>query len=210
MTKILFTMLVLIGIFFSMCQKDKHPSSYKITSIAGVNGEIDPVGVFYIESGESITYSINPNPGFSILSVKVDGIDQAISNTIQFTNISSDRTIEVVFISSDIVMLIKAPWFFKNSQTYDRYDKLLSEYVPASGLTDKYYFYQNGKYELLNEHSVVIKSGNWSLNDDVFVIKDFGYEVKELSDKVFSYKTLAHPDPFDYVLKYTQYNYWRP
>lgn len=70
---------------------------HKITATSGPNGTILPEGVFYVETGESITFTMIPDEGCSIKKVIIDGNPVSPVGSITFSNVSSDRTIHVDF-----------------------------------------------------------------------------------------------------------------
>ncbi len=211
-------LFVFLGVIFFRCERESNPSPCKITATAGENGTIDPMGVFFLKSGESKTFSIVPDSGYSILSVIVDGIDQPVSDKFQFTNVSSDMTIEVEFISDNVILLTKGYWYFMSYQYYERSGILLSTYESTEYLTQKYYFCLDGKYKILNEQGGVLENGNWSLKGKTFfkgksdfTLTDYGLVM--LTDKVFSYSSYPFPDRSTgppYKIIYIQYNFGRP
>ncbi len=70
---------------------------YTITSIAGPNGAIDPVGLVDVEHGSSKTFTITPDYGYHVDTLMVDGVLQAPSESYSFDNIESDHFIYVTF-----------------------------------------------------------------------------------------------------------------
>lgn len=60
-------------------------------------GSISPVGTQIYSQGSNATYSINPDSGFAIESVTVDGVVVGVGNIYTFTNISASHTIQVRF-----------------------------------------------------------------------------------------------------------------
>ena len=69
-----------------------------ITATAGSNGTISPSGNVSVDDGKDQTFTITPNSGYEIDTLKVDGVDaKATNNTYTFSNITSDHTINVTF-----------------------------------------------------------------------------------------------------------------
>jgi len=83
--------------------------TFTITATAGQGGTIYPSGSVSVVSGSSQTFTIKPNLGYKIKDVKVDGTSVGAVNTYTFTNITSNHTIEAVFVkqSTQIVIVLK-------------------------------------------------------------------------------------------------------
>jgi FOG: WD40-like repeat len=71
--------------------------NYTITSSAGNGGLIIPSGNVPVNSGNSQTFTVTPNPGYHIKDVLVDGKSVGPVTTYTFENTTSDHTIEAVF-----------------------------------------------------------------------------------------------------------------
>jgi hypothetical protein len=63
-----------------------------ITATAGTNGSISPSGVLGVRSGDSQTFTISPNIGYSIADVLVDGVSVGAVSTYTFTNVIANHT----------------------------------------------------------------------------------------------------------------------
>jgi hypothetical protein len=70
---------------------------YQISASAGPNGRIVPEGDTLISHGSSIVYTFIPDEGFMVKEVFVNNIPQGASETYEFTMLSSEKTIHVVF-----------------------------------------------------------------------------------------------------------------
>ncbi|HED07782.1 MAG TPA: hypothetical protein ENI57_06690, partial [Ignavibacteria bacterium] len=74
---------------------------FTITSSAGSNGSITPLGVTSVNSGGSQAYTITPNTGYKIDSIKVDGTPVTVTTnsgqTYTFTNVTANHTITATF-----------------------------------------------------------------------------------------------------------------
>ena len=73
---------------------------YTITSSAGANGAIEPLGVTTVNYGTNKTYTITPNTGYVIAQVLVDGVNQpaaVTSGEYTFENITGSHTISATF-----------------------------------------------------------------------------------------------------------------
>ena len=74
--------------------------THTITALAGDNGRITPGGLVTVNQGTNKTFSMNSDPNFQILNVKVDGISLGTVSRYTFDNISTDHIIEVSFAFS--------------------------------------------------------------------------------------------------------------
>jgi len=70
---------------------------YTITASAGDGGVISPSGAVKIIRGDSVTFNIIPNPGFSIADVMVDGASQGAVTTYTFDGVKANHTIRATF-----------------------------------------------------------------------------------------------------------------
>jgi len=76
--------------------------SYPITSSAGANGRISPLGATAVLQGNNQTYTITATTGFIINTVLVDGVSAGLagaSATYTFTNVSATHTIAASFVA---------------------------------------------------------------------------------------------------------------
>lgn len=74
-------------------------TTYTVTASAGTGGTISPNGSISVASGSDLIFSIQPNPGFMINYIKIDGVAQEASSTYTFSNITENHTIEAYFIA---------------------------------------------------------------------------------------------------------------
>jgi|GEM_PF-6353780 len=73
-------------------------TGYTITATAGPNGTISPSGITNVSTSSQITYSINPNNGYKISEIRVDGSLQPISDKYIFYQPQiKNHTIHVTF-----------------------------------------------------------------------------------------------------------------
>lgn len=73
---------------------------YYVTASSGTGGSIYPSGSIEIKSGTDKTFVISVNRGYTIDTIKVDGILVPNSYSYTFFNINSDHTISVTFRKS--------------------------------------------------------------------------------------------------------------
>jgi hypothetical protein len=72
-------------------------ASFGLTATSGANGIVTPAGSTRIASGGSRTYSVTPNPGFTIAALVVDGVQIAAAASYTFTNVTANHSISAVF-----------------------------------------------------------------------------------------------------------------
>jgi ribosome-associated toxin RatA of RatAB toxin-antitoxin module len=73
--------------------------TFKITATAYGSGVVNPPGITWVTYNGSQSYTIIPNSGQSIDSVLVDGVNQGVQTTWNFTNVTADHTIDGYFTS---------------------------------------------------------------------------------------------------------------
>jgi uncharacterized protein YkwD len=71
--------------------------TYAITATAGPGGSISPEGSISINQGSDITFSLTPDPGYSVAEVLVDGGPVNIATSYTFSNVGRNHTIDVNF-----------------------------------------------------------------------------------------------------------------
>lgn len=75
-------------------------ATYTITSSAGSNGSISPLGSVVVNSGASQTFTISPNSGYAVNTVTVDGTNQGSITSYTFSNVTATHTISATFVQS--------------------------------------------------------------------------------------------------------------
>ena len=68
-----------------------------ITAKAGVNGTITPSGSVTVKAGADQAFAIQPNSGYTVSKVLVDGTDVGAVTSYTFKNVTANHTIEAVF-----------------------------------------------------------------------------------------------------------------
>ena len=71
--------------------------SYTITATAGAGGSIAPSGAVSVGCGSDQTFTITPDPGYSIADVIVDGSSVGAVGSYTFTNVTANHTIDASF-----------------------------------------------------------------------------------------------------------------
>jgi hypothetical protein len=79
-----------------------------ITSSAGANGTITPLGAVKVAKGTNAFFVVTPNPGFRACSLLVDAVPVTIKDTVLFPNVLVSHTIRVAFKSDSEIDTIKA------------------------------------------------------------------------------------------------------
>ena len=69
-----------------------------ITSSAGANGTISPVGITPVLFGTNQSYTITPSACYNIADVIVDGVSQGAISTYTFTNVITSHSISASFV----------------------------------------------------------------------------------------------------------------
>ncbi len=72
-------------------------NAYTITATADVNGSISPAGTITVNKGASQTFTITPNPGYTVRSLIVDGANWGSRTSYTFTNVTANHTINAYF-----------------------------------------------------------------------------------------------------------------
>ena len=68
-----------------------------ITAKAGANGSITPSGNVTVKAGADQAFAIQPNSGYTVSKVLVDGTDVGAVTSYTFKNVTANHTIEAVF-----------------------------------------------------------------------------------------------------------------
>ena len=68
-----------------------------ITAKAGANGTITPSGNVTVKAGADQAFAIQPNSGYTVSKVLVDGTDVGAVTSYTFKNVTDNHTIEAVF-----------------------------------------------------------------------------------------------------------------
>jgi hypothetical protein len=81
-------------------------NQYTIDASAGSGGTISPGGMVVVNYGSAQTFTINPDSGYELGPLHVDGALVAPTPVYQFTNVLSSHTIQAAFRSLSVVQTI--------------------------------------------------------------------------------------------------------
>jgi len=73
------------------------PATCTITASAGSHGSIAPSGSVSVNYGANQTFAISANTGCHIVDVLVDGASVGAVTSYEFTNVTANHTISVIF-----------------------------------------------------------------------------------------------------------------
>jgi hypothetical protein len=71
--------------------------TYTIDARSGPNGSLSPNSMQVIEHGQSQTFTITPNAGYTVADVLVDGSSHGPTSTYTFADVQRDHTLTVTF-----------------------------------------------------------------------------------------------------------------
>ena len=74
---------------------------HTIRAISGLNGSISPSGWTSVRHGWDQTFAITPDKGYAVAKVLVDGKSVGSVKSYTFKNVTTDHTIEVVFMKAN-------------------------------------------------------------------------------------------------------------
>jgi hypothetical protein len=72
--------------------------NHTVTSSAGPNGSITPLGTQNVLDGGNISFLITPNAGYAIGTTTVDGVATTTGGSYTFSNVTSNHTINASFV----------------------------------------------------------------------------------------------------------------
>ncbi len=74
--------------------------TFAISANAGSNGTVTPAGTSTVSYGDSIVYTITPNPGFYVQGVMVDGVPVGVLSGYVFRNVTAAHSISATFTNN--------------------------------------------------------------------------------------------------------------
>jgi len=82
---------------FTIIRIYAYPKDYIISSSAGENGSVSPIGDFPATEGTTVQIVITPNNNYQVDTVLVNGVSVGATNLYAFKNIQADQSIHVTF-----------------------------------------------------------------------------------------------------------------
>ena len=110
-------------------EKPPVQKAFTITAVANGGGTIDPSGAVQVEEGKEQLFTIQPNEGFEVKEVLVNGESVGSVTEFKFENVQADASIEVFFIEKEVVQADKT----KLNESIAAAEELLKhaqDYVP--------------------------------------------------------------------------------
>lgn len=83
-------------------------TTHTMTASAGPGGEITPSGSLTLDHGADQTFTIEPEAGYQVATLLVDGKTVNETQTYTFTNVTSDHTIKVYFKQAEYTIAASA------------------------------------------------------------------------------------------------------
>jgi len=82
-------------------------STFSIIASAGPGGSITPSGTITVNYIPNLTFTITPDEGYRIKDVIVDGVSVGAVSTYTFINITSDHSIQAIFVKKIITIILQ-------------------------------------------------------------------------------------------------------
>lgn len=106
--------LVKDGDTYRVATYSSSPSvvNYTITATAGAGGSVTPASAS-VKKGEDHLVAINPNPGYVIADVLVDGVSVGAVSTYVFTDVQKNHTLSATFEAGIVSDVNTSAWYYK-------------------------------------------------------------------------------------------------
>jgi hypothetical protein len=132
-------------------------NTYTITPWAGANGSINPATAQVVSYGSSTTFTFNPNSGYYIAAVTVDGNNVGLPNSYTFSNVISNHTFTVSFaLGTNIITATAGAGGTLNSQGVIISSGTSQDFLVANGGGRSFTIAPNTGYHLVD----VLVNGN--------------------------------------------------
>ena len=154
---------------------------HSIFTTVGVNGTISPEGQIEVAEGEDQVFAINPDAGYLIADIQVDGISQNVAETYVFENVSEAHTISVSFEA--ITHAIEASSTIGGSIDPDG-TSLITE-----GSSIQYAIVAESGYRILDVLVDGVSQGNTDFYD--FILVDNGHSIQAVFETIPGYDVTA-------------------
>ena len=80
---------------------------FTITASSSINGSIVPDGAVLVKQGAEQLFTFNPDSGFAVTDVLIDGSSVGTPASITFANVDADHTIHVSFLNTYRITVMK-------------------------------------------------------------------------------------------------------
>lgn len=211
--------LLLAGVMIISCKKDPPKKVLQPT----VEMTVSPTGILPYGATCNVSWTSTNGKSITINNKSVGPVgsvadklyrDTVYSITVTNENLSAKAEKEIKvgdWTTSDVGLLTHNYWLLKRIENYEDnnfIDSLRLTQTPER-LTDKYYYYLSGKYEVFHATGTLFGGGTWSLAGKTLVMISRSYEVLVLSQKSFSIRTFFEILP-NGKSSYQVSTYWRP
>lgn len=94
--------------------------SFVVNASAGAGGSITPSGAVVVEDLSNVSFTITPDPGYTIKDLLVDGISVGPASTFVLQTVRYNRTVQAVFeplateVENPFVDVTEDDWFFES------------------------------------------------------------------------------------------------
>ena len=224
MKKIVFLSVVLIiFVFFAGCEKPELPTPtvfHTLTTLVNGRGSVNPDKLSGIPLGSSVTLKFIPETGYSLYSVKINGVKiediQPSSGEVSWTifNVNKNQEIEVLFIETDILLLSKLEpaWMWSKLDIYRASDNSFMyevELTQAEKSRKMYHYYPSMEIKYINPDGSVYWQATWNLTSDVYKQGGQNLTVLDLTHNKFVHKAPPIWSNVNNCYIYAQYTYER-
>jgi len=157
--------LIISGLMMISCKKEK----YTIEATAGDGGTVRPSGIIEVANNANLTIYINPNVGFDVDFVKVDGnITNQIDYAYTFENVVSNHKLEVTFKKTLTWYLTNGEWKLDSiyiEEEDGHWTKWKLWGIPNQ-VQERITFLANGK-TIIYQDDKLVGDSPWSINENV-------------------------------------------
>ena len=225
---ILLTAIAILLTALTSCDPEPIPGpppvNYAISTNTIGKGLVTPDKLSGVNLGSDVTFKITPEAGYSIYSIKINGIlaegFQPSSSETSYTvkDVKTNLYIEFTFVETDILIFsVKStneePWMWTKLKIYKVSDNSLIYDVEltSSEKADKYYYVYPSMEALLYKADGSVRSGTWDLKQRVLTLGSGSppCEVVELTKSKIVIKFLPVWSNADNCYVYAQYTYER-
>ena len=203
------------------CEKEPPtpPPTYTVSINKIGNGLVEVDKTQGITAGSNINFKFNPAIGYSLYSVKINGVKiediqpstTEVSYTIQ--NINKNQYIEVVFEETDVLILSakstnEKPWMLTRIGLYKVEGDVFIRNINLTQAekTDRYYFIYPSMKTVVYQLDGGIRNGEWGLRQRILKLGSTDFGVLELTSNKFVFKASPIWSNADNCYIYAVYN----